>query len=95
MQSPIQPSKLTTAESLQDLLAEATAFALLFRLLSLWLLLNARLRLRATCLPRKVLVAHALLAGKVWCASRELRRCATSLRRLKLRCSFPSRTEIL
>ena len=71
---PVQSPKLTAAESLEDLVAEATAFALLLWLLCLLLCLGTVLCLSAAGLSRQVLVAHALLAGEVGRASRELRR---------------------
>ena len=85
---PVHLPTLTTAESLEDLVAEATAFALLFRLLGLLLRLQTRLCLNAASLPGQVLAAHPLLAGKVGCASRELRRGAACLGRLELRGPF-------
>ena len=94
LQACAMPIQLTAAESLHELVAKATALALLFRL-CLRLRLEACLRLSAAGLPGQVLAAHALLAGKVGRASRELRRGATRLRRLELRSPFASSAQIL
>lgn len=91
---PVQSPELTAAESLENLVAEATAFALLLWLLCL-LLLDTGLGLSAASLSRQVLVAHALLAGEVGRASCELRCSAACLRRFELRSPFPSTAEIL
>jgi len=92
---PVQSPELTAAESLENLVAEATAFALLLWLLSLLLGLDTRLGLSAAGLSGQVLVAHSLLAGEVGRASRELRRGAACLRRFKLRSPFSSTAEVL
>lgn len=89
------PFQLTAAESLHELVAKATAFTLLFRLLCLRLRLETRLRLGAAWLSGEVLVAHTLLSGKVGRAGRELRRSAACLRRLELRSPFASSAQIL
>ena len=91
---PVQSPELTAAESLENLVAEATAFALLLWLLCL-LLLNTRLGLGAAGLPRQVLVAHSLLASEIGCAGCELRCSAACLRRFELRSPFPSTAEVL
>jgi len=88
------PIQLTAAESLHELVAEATAFTLLFRL-CLGLRLETRLGLSAAGLSGQVLAAHALLASKVRRAGRELRRGAACLRRLELRSPFASSAQIL
>jgi hypothetical protein len=89
-----QPS-LTTAKSFHELVTEAATFTLLLWLLYLRLRLDARCRLSTTGRSCQVLAAHPLLAGKVGCASRELRRGAACLRRLKLRSPFPSSAKVL
>jgi len=94
LQACATPLQLTAAESLHELVAKATAFTLLLRL-CLRLRLEARLCLGAAWLSGQVLAAHPLLAGKVGCASRELRRGATRLRRLELRSPFASSAQIL
>ena len=91
---PVQSPELTAAESLENLVAEAAAFALLLGLLCL-LLLDTRLGLSAAGLSRQVLAAHSLLTGEVGRASRELRRGAACLRRLELRSPFASSAQIL
>jgi hypothetical protein len=91
---PVQSPKLTAAESLENLVAEATVFALLLWL-CLLLRLNTRLGLSAAGLSRQVLAAHPLLAGEVGRAGCELRRGAACLRRFELRSPFPSAAKVL